>query len=70
MVVFSQKLGRKCTAPKVFNPPPVIFSRHASLTRQAFLITPLLGAIRRGRTLTPKSSTMQSYVKLMRRPQH
>ena len=45
MVVFSQKLGRKCTVPPP--PPPRRFlTRHLSfsLARQAFLITPLLGA--------------------------
>ena len=50
----------------------VIFSRQASLARQAFLITPLHGArYKTGKkTLTPKSSAMLSYVKLMRHPQH
>ena len=48
-----------------------IFSRQASLARQAFLITPLHGArLKTGKTLTPKSSAMKSYVKLMRHPQH
>ena len=37
----------------------VIFSRQASLARQAFLITPLHGArYKTGKTLTPKSSAM------------
>ena len=49
------------------NKPNYIFSRQASLTRQAFLLTP---GIRREKTLTPKSSAMKSYVKLMRHPQH
>ena len=36
-----------------------IFSRQASLTRQAFLITALHGArYKTGKTLTPKSSAM------------
>ena len=36
-----------------------IFSRLASLARQAFLITPLHGArYKTGKTLTPKSSAM------------
>ena len=48
-----------------------IFSRQASITRQTFLITALHGArYRTGKTLTPKSSAMKSYVKLMRHPQH
>ena len=49
----------------------LFFSHQASLTRQAFLITPLHGArYKMEKTLTPKSSAMKSYVKLMRHPQH
>ena len=48
-----------------------IFSRQTSLARQDFLITPLHGArYKTGKTLTPKSSAMKSYLKSMRHPQH
>ena len=52
-------------------PGRVILYRQVSLTRQVFLITPSRDArYKTGKTLTPKSSAMKSYVKLMRHPQH